>query len=103
MRLFGWFRKKLVKEAIPLPVTLRERPAQVGSLAHAQYRLQHQRAQRDKWQDIVDGGLGGRNKTHEECVAALYAVSEQPYSGCPNKIAYWEAKVDQAQTNQQEQ
>ena len=100
MRLFGWFRKKPVKEAVPPPVMLRERPAQLGTLEHAQTRLAGQLRARDKWQAIVDAGQGSGRKTHEECVATLKAVADRPYDGHANKIEYWRARVIEAELTQ---
>lgn len=92
MRLFGWFRKaKAAEETTPLPVKAPR--AAVGTLEHARFRLGTQTRARDKWQELVDAGQGGRGKTHDECVASLKAVADTPYDGYPNKIAYWEAQV----------
>lgn len=93
MRFFGWFRKKPIEEAIPLPAEPRRAPAPQGSLEHCKFRLETQIRARDKWQELVDAGQGGRGKTHEECVATLKAVADTPYDGYPNKIAYWQARV----------
>lgn len=101
MRFLGWFRKKPVKEAIPLPVTRRERPAQVGTLEHAQHRLAGQIKARDKWQAAIDAGQGHGRKSHEECVASLKAVADTPFQGYPNKIEYWRAQVTAAKDSGQ--
>ncbi len=98
MRLFGWFRKKPVKEDVPLPVHTPRAP--VGSLEHAQKKLKGQIAAQKKWQALVEAGQGHGRKSHEECVATLKAVADTPFQGYPNKIEYWQAQVTEAQDKQ---
>lgn len=83
-RWFGWLRKP-IKEAIPLPVRDRATPPELGTLEHAEFRLGHQKKQRDKWFDRSEEG-GWRDLDAEACLRKSEAIAAG--------IADWQLIVD---------